>query len=318
MTAAADPASAPPATTAAPTAAPVNSAETAAAVEAVPAVGPLRRKGPRGLTSYMAATAFIGLHVACVGVFFVDFSWTCLALFLGFYSIRVFGLTAGYHRYFAHRGYKTSRWFQFVIGCMGASSLQRGPIWWAGHHRGHHKYSDTDLDPHSPITRSVFWSHVGWVLSNEYNDTPWDQMKDWQKYPEMKWLDRFDILPGIAVAVFCLAVGGWAGFFWGFVLGTVAVYHVTFMVNSVCHLFGRRRFATTDASRNNWLVALLTFGEGWHNNHHHYPSAARQGFRWWELDISYVTLKVLSWFGIVWELRQPTRRALAAKAIAGA
>ena len=268
--------------------------------------------------------AFVGLHVAAVVLpFFVSFTWVGLALFAAFYSIRVFGLTAGYHRYFAHRGYKTSRWFQFVIGCMGASALQRGPIWWAGHHRSHHKHSDTELDVHSPVTSSVWWSHVGWVLSNKFSDTPWHQMKDWARFPEMKWLDKWDVLPGVLVAPFCWLVGyltggldgAWSGLVWGFFVSTVAVYHVTFMVNSVCHLFGTRRYATGDDSRNNWVVGLLTFGEGWHNNHHHYPSAARQGFKWWEIDISYMVLKALSAVGVVWDLRQPTPRALAAKHI---
>jgi stearoyl-CoA desaturase (delta-9 desaturase) len=271
-----------------------------------------------------AGFAFLGLHLAAlVGVFLVPVTWVGLALFAAFYSIRVFGLTAGYHRYFAHRGYKTGRVFQFLIGCMGASALQRGPMWWAGHHRSHHKHSDTDQDVHSPVTGTLWWSHVGWILSNDYSHTPWDQMKDWEKYPELRLLEKWDLVPGILVAPFCLGVGylfgGWeyalSALVWGFFVSTVAVYHVTFMVNSVCHLLGTRRFATTDESRNNWWVALLTFGEGWHNNHHHYPSAARQGFKWWEVDISYSILKALSWVGVVWDLRQPTPRALAAKPI---
>ena len=269
-----------------------------------------------------AGVGFVALHLAALVLpFVVPVTAVGLGLFAFWYSVRVFGLTAGFHRYFAHRGYKTSRWFQFVLGCMGASALQRGPIWWAGHHRSHHKHSDTDQDVHSPVTSSVWWSHVGWVLSNRFTDTPWGQMKDWAKFPELRLIEKYDILIGLLVAPFCWLVGyaaggltgAWSALVWGFFVSTVAVYHVTFMVNSVCHLFGRRRYATGDDSRNNWLVGLLTFGEGWHNNHHHYPSAARQGFKWWELDISYLTLKALSWVGIVWDLRQPTPRALAAK-----
>jgi stearoyl-CoA desaturase (Delta-9 desaturase) len=229
--------------------------------------------------------------------------------------VRVFALTAGFHRYFAHRAFKTSRWFQFVLAFLGATAVQRGALWWCSHHRLHHKHSDKEDDPHSPITESAWWSHIGWVLAPDAGDTAWEEIKDWHKYPELKWLERFDYVPGILLAVFCLAVGGWSGLVWGFVLGTVAVYHVTFMVNSLCHLFGYRRFATQDHSRNNWFVALLTFGEGWHNNHHHYPSAARQGFRWYELDVSYLILKALSWVGVVWDLRQPTPRALAARPV---
>lgn len=286
---------------------------TPVAADTQPAAG--RRSWTHFVARYAAVTAFLGVHVAAVvTAFLVPVTAVGLALCAVFYAIRVFALTAGFHRYFAHRGYKTSRWFQFVIAWAGTSALQRGPIWWAGHHRTHHRHSDTDLDPHSPITKSVWWSHMGWVVSTDYADKDvWAEMRDWKKYPELAWLERHDILPGVLLAVFCYLVGGWSGLVWGFLVSTALVYQVTFMVNSVCHLFGRRRFATKDESRNNWLVALLTFGEGWHNNHHHYPSAARQGFRWWELDISYLTLKVLSWFGIVWDLRQPTPRALSAK-----
>ena len=252
------------------------------------------------------------MHIAALSIFFVPTTILAVSLCAVFYSMRVFALTAGYHRYFAHRGYKTSRLFQFIIAWMGCMSLQRGPIWWAGHHRVHHKHSDTEEDPHSPVANSVWWSHIGWVMSTRFNDSGWAQMKDWAKYPELRWLEKYDTVPGVLLAVFCYLVGGLPGLAWGFFLSTVLVYHVTFMVNSVCHLLGKRRFATDDDSRNNWVVALLTFGEGWHNNHHHYPSAARQGFRWYEVDISYSTLKVLSWFGIVWDLRQPTERALAA------
>ena len=273
-------------------------------------------RSPRGLASWVSAIAFIGLHLAALGVLFVEFTWTGVALGVGLYLLRGFGLTAGFHRYFAHRAFKTSRWFQFCLALFGAMSLQRGAIWWAGHHRLHHKHSDQEDDPHSPIVKSVWWSHVGWVLSNRYNTTDWELMKDFQKYPELRWLEKFDVVPGILTGVLCLLVGGWSGLFWGFFLGTVCLYHATFMVNSVCHLFGRRRFETTDRSRNNWLVAIVAMGEGWHNNHHHYPSAARQGFKWYEYDLSYMILKVLSWVGIVWDLRQPTPRALAKNTVA--
>ena len=256
------------------------------------------------------------MHVGAVGVvFFLPPSWLDLTLFFGLYLLRGFGLTAGFHRYFAHRAYQTSRFFQFCLGWFGSMAIQRGPMWWAGHHRAHHKHSDQEGDPHSPIVRSVWWSHVGWVVSDELKEADKQNMKDWHKYPELWWLDKYDWLPGTLTGFFCLAVGGWSGFFWGFLFGTICLYHTTFCVNSVCHLFGSRRFETTDKSRNNPLVAMVTMGEGWHNNHHHYPSAARQGFKWWEFDLSYCILKVLSWGGIVWGLRQPTPRALAAKLI---
>ena len=269
--------------------------------------------------SALTAIAFLGLHLSALSVFFVEFSWYAVALMVGVYTVRGFGLTAGYHRYFAHRAYKTGRLFQFVLGVFGASALQRGPIWWAGHHRTHHKHSDDPEDPHSPIVNSIWWSHVGWVLSNRFDATEWGLMKDFQKYPELKLLERFDLIPGVLLGVACYAfgaltgVGGASCFAWAFCFGTVALYHSTFMVNSVCHLLGKRRFATKDQSRNNWFVAFFTLGEGWHNNHHHYPSSARQGFKWYEYDFSYYVLKTLSLVGVVWDLREPTPRALAAR-----
>ncbi len=274
----------------------------------------------RSLSSLVTVVAFLALHAAALyAVFFVELTWGAALLMLAVYVGRGFGLTAGYHRYFAHRAYKTSRPFQFVLGLMGASALQRGPVWWAGHHRTHHKHTDDDLDPHSPVVKSVWWSHIGWVLSNKYNGTEWGLMKDFQKYPEIKYLERFDLIPGILLAVACYAAGaltgagGLSSLFWAFFFGTVVLYHSTFMVNSVCHLFGSRRYATKDQSRNNAFVAFVTLGEGWHNNHHHYPSSARQGFKWYEFDTSYYILKVLSVFGVVWDLRAPTPRGLAAR-----
>ncbi len=268
------------------------------------------RRAAGAIFNWINVLPFLGIHVACIAVFFVEFHWWAIPLFLTTYSLRVWALTAGFHRYFAHRAYKTSRWFQFVIATIGSAAIQKGPMWWAGEHRQHHRHSDQDGDPHSPIKKSVFWAHIGWILSRGNGDTDWNEMKDWNKFPELKWLDRFHWIPGALLGVGCWYFGGPTALVWGFVLSTVAVYHVTFCVNSVCHLFGYRRFETTDRSRNNWWVALLTFGEGWHNNHHHYQSSARQGFAWYEVDISYMSLKVLSWLGIVWDLREPTPRAL--------
>jgi len=265
-------------------------------------------------------TVFALMYVATLGVlFFIPQTWgeaaTYAGLFFGLYLLRGFGITAGYHRYFAHRSYQTGRVFQFCLAWFGAMAVQRGPIWWAGHHRTHHKHSDQEGDPHSPILDTIWYSHVGWIISDNLKDADAEIMRDWKKYPELWWLDRFDWVPGVLTAVFCYAVAGWGGFFWGFLLSTVVLYHATFCVNSVCHLVGKRRFETSDRSRNNWLVALYTLGEGWHNNHHHYPSAARQGFKWYEFDLSYCILKTLSLVGVVWNLRQPTPRALQAKLI---
>ena len=244
---------------------------------------------------------------------FVAPTWTAVGLCAGLYVVRMFGLTAGYHRYFAHRAYKTSRWFQFVLAWLGCSAMQKGPLWWAGHHRRHHKYSDTPDDPHSPVVNTVWWAHVGWVLSDRSTRAPLGEIKDFGTVPELRLLNRLHWVPGLAAAGLCYVVGGLSGLVWGFLVGTVLLYHGTFLVNSACHLWGTRRYATGDGSRNNWWAALLTFGEGWHNNHHHYQSCARQGFRWWELDVSYYAIRLLGLFGVVWDIREPTERALRAR-----
>jgi stearoyl-CoA desaturase (delta-9 desaturase) len=264
---------------------------------------------------WMNLLPFVALHLSVIAVFFVPVSWECVALFLVSFLVRTWGLTGGFHRYFSHRAYKTSRLGQFIIGCIGSSALQKGPMWWAAEHRQHHKYSDKDGDPHSPIMRNLWWSHVGWVLDRGNRYTKWDELKDWHAYPELKWLDRFHFVPGFLVAGLCYLIAGWPGVVWGFLLATVCLYHTTFCVNSFCHIFGYRRYQTTDASRNNWWVAILTLGEGWHNNHHHYPSCARQGFAWYEVDVTYYVLRGLGMFGLVWDIREPTPRALKHKLI---
>lgn len=265
---------------------------------------------------WLQAVPFLFMHVACLAVFLpgIEATGVALTLFAVFYSVRVFGLTAGFHRYFAHRSFKTGRVFQFLLAVMGTSALQRGPIWWAGHHRHHHRHSDDELDVHSPIMDTLWHSHVGWIFTDQWAHTPWEDMKDFARYPELRFLEKHHWLPGIGVAVLCWLIGGWSGLVWGFFLGTVAVYHVTFFVNSLCHLWGTRRYKTNDFSRNNALVALLTFGEGWHNNHHYYQSSANQGFRWWEFDLTFLILRVLSWFGVVWDLRTPPKHKLPAHA----
>lgn len=189
--------------------------------------------------------------------------------------------------------------------------MQKGPLWWTAHHRAHHRHSDRALDPHSPRVRNFWWSHIGWVLSPQHVATDWRVVKDWLRFPELRWINRLHWLPGIGLAVLCWLIGGWSGLVWGFFVSTIFLFHATFFVNSLCHLFGRRRYRTTDDSRNNLFVALLTCGEGWHNNHHHYPVSARQGFRWWEIDFSYYALRILGWVGIVWNLRQPPAARLA-------
>jgi stearoyl-CoA desaturase (delta-9 desaturase) len=250
-------------------------------------------------------------------VFLTGADGPALGLCAATYLVRMFGVTAGYHRYFSHRAFRTSRWFQFALAWLGCSALQKGPLWWAAHHRQHHRHADTGADPHSPYVPSLWWAHVGWVLSAGYDETRWEAVRDWNGFPELRWLNRYHWLPGLALAVFCLLVGGWSGLVWGFAVSTVLVYHATFTVNSLCHRFGGRRYATGDGSRNNALVAVLTLGEGWHNNHHHYQSSANQGFFWWELDVSYYVIRLLSRAGLVWDVRVAPAHRIAGSGEAG-
>jgi len=248
---------------------------------------------------------FLLMHLACFLVFLPDVHATPVAigLCIGLYVLRMFGITAGYHRYFSHRAYKTSRFFQFVMAWLGCCAMQKGPLWWSSHHRHHHLHSDHEEDVHSPHVDSLWWSHIGWVLSKDYVHTDWQAIRDFSKYPELRWLDRNHWVPGLCLAILCYLIGGLSGLVWGFFVSTVITYHATFCINSFCHIIGNVRYKTTDKSKNSALMALITLGEGWHNNHHHYQSSANQGFYWWEFDVSYYMLKVLSWCGLVWELR---------------
>jgi stearoyl-CoA desaturase (delta-9 desaturase) len=259
---------------------------------------------------------FILMHVACLGVVWVGVSPFAVGVAAALYLVRMFAITGFYHRYFSHRSFKTSRVAQFVFGLLGASAVQRGPVWWAAHHRHHHAYSDRPEDPHSPVQRGFLMSHMGWFLTRGGFRPDLRRVRDLMQFPELRWLDRFDIAVPVALAVGLflagnwleanrpdLGTGGWQLLVWGFFISTVATYHATYTINSLCHVFGRRRYPTRDDSRNNAWLALLTLGEGWHNNHHYYPSSVRQGFYWWEVDLTYYGLKLLSWLGIIWDLR---------------
>lgn len=254
---------------------------------------------------WIKSLPFLGLHVACLAVLLTGVQTIDIVLCIALYFVRMFGITAGYHRYFAHKAFKTSRSFQFFLAWLGCSAMQKGPLWWAANHRDHHRFSDTEDDPHSPVIRSIWWSHVGWVLSTEYDEANENNVKDLRRYPELILLDALHWIPGFMLAALCYLINGWSGLVVGFVVSTVILYHGVFTVNSLCHLFGRRRFNTTDASRNNAFVALITLGEGWHNNHHHYQGSARQGLYWWEIDVSYYIIKLLYVFGVVWDIRKP-------------
>jgi stearoyl-CoA desaturase (delta-9 desaturase) len=198
---------------------------------------------------------------------------------------------------------------------MATTSTQKGVLWWAANHRHHHRYSDTEEDLHSPTIFGFWWAHVGWILSDKYQDTRVDLIRDFDRYPELRWLNRYHLVPPVMLATALFLIGGWGTLVWGFFVSTVALWHSSFTINSLSHVFGRRRYETPDTSRNSLFLALLTLGEGWHNNHHHYMASVRQGFFWWEVDVSYYTLKVLSWFHVVWDLRQPPPAALAASVV---
>jgi stearoyl-CoA desaturase (delta-9 desaturase) len=262
-----------------------------------------------------ATLVFWSFHAAAiVGVILCGFSWSGLALAVGAYFVRMVLVTAGYHRYFSHRAFKTSRGFQLLLALGAQSSLQRGVLWWASQHRFHHKHSDTPLDPHSAKLRGFAWAHVGWINAEDYDATNLDLVGDLAKYPELRLLNRrgFQLVPAVALALALLVAGGLPALVWGFLVSTVMLWHGSFSINSLSHLIGRRRYATPDDSRNNWALAILTTGEGWHNNHHHYQSSANQGFRWWEIDVTFYVLRLLELCGLVWDLRRPPADVLRA------
>ena len=225
-------------------------------------------------------------------------------LFAATFFVRMFFITAGYHRYFSHRSYRTGRVFQFILAVGGATALQKGPLWWAGHHRVHHRYTDTERDPHTP-RKGFWWSHVGWILTDETSAAPARSMKDFQKFPEIRFISKHDWIAQWSLGLACFLIGGLPGLLIGFFLSTVALWHATFFINSLAHVWGSRRFETTDTSRNNPLLALLTLGEGWHNNHHRAAYVARQGLRWWEIDVTWYVLVVLEKLGVIWDVKRP-------------
>ncbi len=259
---------------------------------------------------------FVLLHLACLAVIWVETSWFAVVFAVALYAIRMFAITGFYHRYFAHKTFQTTRVNQFVFALLGNTAVQRGPLWWAAHHRNHHVNADKPTDEHSPVQHGFLWSHMGWFLSRDNFATRLDRVKELAKFPELRFLDRFDIIVPVVFAISIFLLGdwledsaphlntnGWQLFIWGFVISTIALYHGTFTVNSLAHVWGKRRYATRDNSRNNWFIAIITLGEGWHNNHHHYPGAAKQGFYWWEFDFTYYCLKLMAACGLIWNLR---------------
>lgn len=259
--------------------------------------------------NWVSSIPFLLVHAIPLLAVFTGVTTRALVLGAVLYLVRMFAITAGYHRYFSHRSYRVSRPVQLLIAAVGTTAVQKGPLWWASHHRAHHRYSDSELDIHSP-QKGFWWSHVGWILCDKYSETDLDAVRDLAAFPELRFLDRFNAIGPWALGVLSFAIAGWSGLVVGFFGSTVLLWHATFTVNSLNHTFGTRRYATSDTSRNNVLLALLTFGEGWHNNHHHFPASARQGFYWWEIDVSWYALRALRSLRIVSDVRQPSAATL--------
>ncbi len=251
---------------------------------------------------WLRVIPFFAMHFICLAVFWVGWSWQAVLVAFGLWAIRMFAVTGFYHRYFSHRTFTTSRGAQFAFALIGASCTQRGALWWAAHHRKHHKNSDTEHDVHSPRHHGLWWAHMGWITAPANFPTDYSQIPDLAKDPELKFLDRFDLLVPLALAVTLFLLGGLEMLIWGFFVSTVVLFHTTCLINSLAHVVGERRYATEDDSRNSLILALLTFGEGWHNNHHRYPGATRQGHRWYEVDITFYGLWLLSKLGVIWDL----------------
>jgi len=275
---------------------------------------------------WLRVAPFVAMHLGCFAAFWVGVSSTAIGVAIALYALRMFAITGFYHRYFAHKTFRTSRIVQFALALAGASAVQRGPLSWASHHRHHHAHADDPDEAHSPHRHGFLWAHAGWFMARQIFPTRHEHVADLARFPELRFLDRYDALIPLLLGATLYAIGEWLAhsrpalgtdglqlLAWGFCISTVALYHATFTVNSLAHSFGSRRYATRDHSRNNLWLALLTLGEGWHNNHHHFPGAARQGFYWWEIDLTYYALKGLAALGIIWELKPVPPAILAAR-----
>jgi stearoyl-CoA desaturase (delta-9 desaturase) len=283
-------------------------------VESLPVAGKAARSSEarHAQRGRSAGQVFNAIGIALIHVGTVYALWRgadvgLVVMAIAFYFVRMFAVTGIYHRYFSHRTYKTSRVFQFLMALLGTSATQKGPIWWASAHRRHHKYSDTEQDVHSPKQRGFWYAHMGWWLGRDHEQTDWSQVRDLAKFRELVFLERWHVLGVFACMGVAAALRGFDGFLWGYVVSTCFLLHGTFTINSLAHVYGSRRYATTDTSRNNFWLALITMGEGWHNNHHHYMNSANQGFFWWEIDVSYYVLKGLEKIGLIWDVRKAPR-----------
>ena len=260
---------------------------------------------------------FAILHLLPLGAIWLGTHWMDWVICGALYFIRMFFITGVYHRYFSHRSYKTSRVFQFILAWMAQTSMQKGVLWWAGNHRVHHRHSDEFEDPHSNKLYGFIYSHLGWIMANTFKKTKFNVIGDYAKFKELRWLNKNHVIPPLTLLAIVFLFGGFflsdgtmndfllrgsSAALIGFMLSTIILYHGTYSINSLMHMIGSRRYNTTDKSRNNLILALITLGEGWHNNHHHYMASARQGFFWWEIDITYYILRVMSFFGLIWDL----------------
>jgi stearoyl-CoA desaturase (Delta-9 desaturase) len=259
---------------------------------------------------YPDAVSFAAVHIAAIAAVWTGVTSNAVALCLLLYALRMFGVCAGYHRYFAHRAFATSRPFQFILAFLAQSSAQKSVLWWAAQHRHHHRHSDTAHDAHSPRHNGFWHAHIGWIFTSRNDQIDLSTVSDLTRYPELMWLHRFERGPAAALAGLVFVFAGWSGLVVGFLWSTILLYHATFLVNSLAHMHGRKRYVTGDESRNNWMLAIVTMGEGWHNNHHAYPSSVRQGFQWWEVDVTYYALDVLRRIGLVWHFTVAPRSVI--------
>ncbi len=259
---------------------------------------------------YPHAVPFVLVHLACLGAIWTGVTWQALTLGVLLYCARMFGVTGGYHRYFSHRTYKANRAFQFFLAFLAQSTAQKSVLWWGAKHRHHHLYSDGEEDIHSPRHTGFFYSHVGWIFDRKNETTDLAKIDDFARYPELVLLHKYELVPAIILALLCFATAGWSGLVIGFFWSTVALYHATFCINSLAHVHGTKRYVTGDDSRNNWILAFFTMGEGWHNNHHAYQASVRQGFRWWEIDFTYYLLLGCKKLGLVSDMELPPQAVL--------
>lgn len=260
--------------------------------------------------SWVRNSIFIGFHFTPLLALWSGISTSAVIFAALMYFIAMFGVTAGYHRYFSHKSFKTSRVVQFILALLGTLSLQKGVLHWAANHRDHHKYSDKPLDLHSPVQRGFWWAHMGWIMSDDYNETRWDRIKDFSPFKELVWLNSYWPIPFI---IWCAIVNFTLGFqflVWGCFISTILGWHATFCVNSLLHVWGKKVYPTDDQSRNNYWLAIPTLGEAFHSNHHYFPSSARQGFLWHQVDLTYYILFVLEKLGIIWDVKRPPQKVL--------